>query len=66
MFLHNCAIPKEFLHQVLYLEYIYVCVCVCGGGGGGGEGKKIGKLNKNLKKKIRNNFLGDLKMGLCV
>jgi len=40
MFLHNCAIPKEFLHQVLYLEYIYICVCVWGGGGGGGSGKE--------------------------
>jgi len=40
MFLHNCAIPKEFLHQVLYLEYIYICVCVWGGGGGGGGGKE--------------------------
>ena len=29
MFLHYCAIPMEFLHQVLNLDYIYIYVCVC-------------------------------------
>ena len=29
IFLHYCAIPKEFLHQVLYLEYIYIYIYIC-------------------------------------
>ena len=41
-FLHFCSIPKELLHQVLYIVYIYIyiyiyiymCVCVWGGEAG--------------------------------